>query len=120
VNVVILCGRLSSPPRHIELRSGDDAVALELTVRHADGPADTVPVAWFSPGHHVDDWAAGEELVVVGRVRRRFFRAGAATASRTEVLASAVVPARQRAGARRAVARALAEVQEGAGVAVPS
>jgi len=34
-------------------------------------------------------------LVVVGAVRRRFYRAGGATVSRTDVLADAVVPARQ-------------------------
>jgi len=34
--------------------------------------------------------------VVVGRVRRRFFRAGERTQSRTEVVADAVVPATQR------------------------
>jgi hypothetical protein len=77
-------------------------------------------VAWFAPGDRADAWEAGEELVVVGRVRRRFFRAGAGTVSRTEVLASAVVPARRRAAATRAVARALAEVDHGAEAAVAS
>jgi single-strand DNA-binding protein len=33
--------------------------------------------------------------VVTGRVRRRFFRSGGATASRTEVVAERVIPARQ-------------------------
>jgi single-strand DNA-binding protein len=120
VNLVILRGRLSSPPRSIDLPSGDRAVALELTVRHADAPADTVPVAWFDPADRAAGWSAGEELVVVGRVRRRFFRAGAGTGSRTEVLASAVIPGRQRAAARRAVARALAAVADAADDAVAS
>jgi single-strand DNA-binding protein len=34
--------------------------------------------------------------LVVGAVRRRFFRVGGATQSRTEVVADAVVPMRQR------------------------
>jgi hypothetical protein len=41
-------------------------------------------------------------------VRRRYFRTGGATQSRTEVVADVVVPARQSAKARRAVQRALA------------
>jgi len=56
-----------------------------------------VPVSW-TPLPHVDPaaWSPGEELVVVGAVRRRFYRAGGATVSRTDVLAAAVVPVRQR------------------------
>jgi hypothetical protein len=45
-------------------------------------------------------------VVITGRVRRRFFRAGAATPSRTEVVADAVVPVRQ--GKRAAAALAAA------------
>jgi single-strand DNA-binding protein len=42
----------------------------------------------------------------VGRVRRRFFRAGGTTQSRTEVVADSVVPARQAKRARAAVEKA--------------
>ena len=52
----------------------------------------------------------GDAVVVTGRVRRRFFRAGGATASRTEVVADAVWPAHHRARVTRAVDRALEEV----------
>jgi single-strand DNA-binding protein len=45
----------------------------------------------------------GQELLVTGRVRRRFFRAGGVTQSRTEVVADRVVPTRRRAAVRRAV-----------------
>ncbi|HEX2851537.1 MAG TPA: hypothetical protein VHN98_13335, partial [Acidimicrobiales bacterium] len=37
---------------------------------------------------------AGDEVVVVGHVSRRFFRAGGATQSRTEVVARSVHPPR--------------------------
>jgi single-strand DNA-binding protein len=113
VNVTFLRGRLSSPPRTIELPSGDTALTLELTIRDGEAPADTVPVAWFAPGKAAAGWEAGQELLVVGRVRRRFFRAGGRTASRTEVLATMVVPAERRATARRRVDRALADVVAG-------
>lgn len=113
MNLALLRGRLSSPPRTIALPSGDTALALELTARTGDRPADSVPIAWFEPPAGAAAWEAGQELVVVGRVRRRFFRAGGVTASRTEVVATAVVPAHRRAAARRAVERALADAGAG-------
>jgi single-strand DNA-binding protein len=110
VNVTFLRGRLSSPPRALELPSGDAALTLELTIRDGQAPADTVPVAWFGASEAAAGWEAGQELVVIGKVRRRFFRAGGRTASRTEVLATTVVAAERKADARRRVEKALAEV----------
>jgi single-strand DNA-binding protein len=43
---------------------------------------------------------------VVGRVRRRFFRAGGTTQSRTEVVADTVVPATQAKRVEAALRRA--------------
>jgi len=108
MNVAILRGRLSSPPRDQQLASGDRLVSLEVTTRHDQGPAESVPVAWFQPPEPVPAWEAGQEVVVVGRIRRRFFRAGGATASRTEVVASTVVPASRRVTAGKALDAALA------------
>ena len=83
------------PRRHAQPRrrscaplpSGDEVLALELTVRPAEGPAESVPVAWLAAPPAAAAWAAGEEVLVIGRVRRRFFRAGGRTQSRTEVVA---------------------------------
>jgi len=113
VNTTFLRGRLSSPPRTLELPSGDAALALELTIRDGEAPAESVPVTWFAASKVAAGWEAGQELVVIGRVRRRFFRAGGRTASRTEVLATAVVPAERKADARRRLDRAVAEVTAG-------
>ena len=38
----------------------------------------------------------GVDVVVIGTVRRRFFRVGGATQSRTEIVADVVIPARRR------------------------
>jgi single-strand DNA-binding protein len=115
VNLSILRGQLSSPPRSLVLPSGDEAVTLELSVRAEGQPTDTVPVTWFEPGAEAGSWAAGTELVVIGRVRRRFFRAGGRTASRTEVLATHVLPAGRRAVVRRRVERSLDEARAALG-----
>ncbi len=105
-NLAVVCGALSSDPVVRELPSGDVVHTYEVTVRSPDGPADTIPVARFG-GRRQPSLRAGDEVVVTGRVRRRFFRAGGTTASRTEVVADAVIPARQQSRARAAVERAL-------------
>jgi len=110
MNVVILRGTLSSDPVERVLPSGTSLVQYEVTTRVAEGPAASVPVAWFDPPAAASSFAAGAEVVVTGQVRRRFFRAGGSTASRTEVVAHSVVPAGQKKKAGRAVAAALAGV----------
>lgn len=113
MNLVILRGALSRPPEARDLRSGDVVVAYDVTVPGRDaGPAETVPVVWFAPPAGATDLEADTEVVVVGRVRRRYFRAGGATQSRTEVVADKVIPARRAKAAERAVLNALAEAEE--------
>lgn len=102
INVAVLRGRLSRAPERRTLPSGDELVAYEVTVREPDRPADSVPVVWIAPPA-VPELDAGDEVLVVGRVRRRFFRAGGVTASRTEVVADRVSPT----GRRRSVEAAL-------------
>jgi single-strand DNA-binding protein len=113
MNVVILQGTLSCPPTARDLPSGDHLVSYEVTTRPDDGPALSVPVTWFDPPGSALGLAEGAEVVVTGRVRRRFFRAGGATASRTEVVATAVVPAGRRSRVDRVVAAALDQVAVG-------
>lgn len=112
-NLVVLRGVLSREPEVRALPSGSTLVAYELTVR-ADGPdaarAESVPVCWFDPPAAATGFADGADVVVVGRVRRRFFRAGGATASRTEVVADRVLSARATTRCRDAVGRALGQL----------
>lgn len=110
MNVVVLRGRVSRPPEARELPSGDVLVAYEVSVGAGSGGADrteTVPVVWPAPPAGATGIGAGEEVVVAGRVRRRFFRAGGVIQSRTEVVADQVVAARQRARAAKVVAAAV-------------
>jgi single-strand DNA-binding protein len=109
-NVAIVQGRLSGPPRRRELPSGSVLVELDVTTRGETGSS-SVPVAWFEPESLAESLQAGDAVVVVGRVRRRFFRAAAATQSRTEVVAERVIPASRPAR----VARLLGEVAEALG-----
>ena len=94
-NVVALRGRLSRPAELRELPTGSTLIALEVTVRREDSErADSVPVVWHDAPAAAVALDTGDEVVVVGHVARRFFRAGGATQSRTEVVASTVVSVR--------------------------
>jgi single-strand DNA-binding protein len=95
MNVVALRGELSRPAEQRVLPTGSSLVAFEVTTRR-DGAerADTVPVVWHDAPASASNLDGGDEVVVVGHVARRFFRAGGATQSRTEVVASAVIPIR--------------------------
>src|SRR5690606_35463661 len=111
MNVVIIEGTLSRDPEARTLASGSTLLACEVTVRDPAQPTETVPTAWFDPPRSAASLREGTEVTVTGRVRRRFFRAGGATASRTEVVAATVVSSRQ---ARRR-ATALRSALAGAG-----
>ena len=106
MNLVALIGRLARPAEERSLPSGDRLVTYQITVPRLEGKAESVPVVWFNPPATAVDHAVDEELVVVGRVVRRFFHAGGGVQSRTEVVADVVVPRRQTRRARQALARA--------------
>jgi len=106
-NLAVLVGTLSREPELRSLPSGDTVLALEVTIRPEGAAAESVPIAWFAAPAGAAAWAVGEELLVIGRTRRRFFRAGGATQSRTEVVASAAVPTRRGAACRKALGSAL-------------
>ncbi len=90
MNVVVVRGVLSRAPVARILPSGDRLGAFEVTVPRRSTPAETVPVVWFGVPDHALALAAGSEVVVLGRVRRRFYRTPRGTASRTEVVAERV------------------------------
>ncbi len=94
MNIAVIRGSLSRDPELRSLPSGDRVANYEVTVRD-QSPAESVPVVWIEPTKGWDALAAGDEVVLTGRVRRRFFRTAGGTASRTEVVADRVVPARQ-------------------------
>jgi single-strand DNA-binding protein len=114
-NVVVLAGRLARPAERRELPSGDSMVAYQVTVVPTAGRAESVPVVWFGAPPSAADRDVDENVVVIGRVRRRFFRSGGVTQSRTEVVADTVLPARYSARVRTALAGAVARLEEAGG-----
>ena len=105
-NLVVLTGTITTPLTRRELRSGD-VVNFDISTAVDDGPPLSVPVAWYDPSaaavSGLDD---GLEVLVAGVVRRRFFRVGGQTQSRTEVVLETVVPTRRVKSMRSALAAA--------------
>lgn len=114
INLAVLLGALTKTPEPRLLADGSTVWELDLTIRQEGRPAATVPVSWPAPPQvEPASWSSGDELLVVGAVRRRFYRAGGATVSRTDVLADAVVPARQRKRVAALLADAIAPLTTG-------
>ncbi len=118
VNTVVLHGTLSSDAQSQVLASESVLVRLELRTRLGEGPSESVPVVWFEPPSWATALESGAQLVVIGRVRRRFFSAGGRTQSRTEVVADRVVRASSRRRASQAMLDAVATLEAGAATLV--
>jgi single-strand DNA-binding protein len=103
LNLAVVRGCCSSAPEVRVLPSGRVLAVLQVTARPASGAAVSVPVAAWDPPAWVERLDTGDEVVVVGRVRRRFYRAGAQAAARVEVEADLLA----RGGDRRRVDAAL-------------
>ncbi len=106
-NEVRLVGRVSGTVEERELPSGDRVVQLRVVVPrvgtdHGSAKVDTIDVACWTARTRRSALRLVPDVVVAvdGALRRRFFRAGAATVSRYEVEASRVTVVRKAALAR--------------------
>ena len=111
MNIVVLQGTLSRAPE-IRSTANGDVISYEVTTRPNEGPAITAPVAWFEPPKAGYELAEGDAVTVVGQVKRRFFRSGGSTQSRTEVIADVVLSTRRRSQVSRALEAVLAGLAE--------
>ena len=91
-NEVRLVGRVSTAPQAKELPSGDVVWLFRVVVRRPEGhvsrqSVDVLDCSVWAPRlqRSVSSWRDGDQVEVEGAVRRRFYRAGQATASRVEV-----------------------------------
>jgi len=98
VNAVHLVGRLGAAPETRELPSGDALVTMRLVVARPPGArrasasgrvvtVDTIDCCVWGAGlrRTVMRWAPGDQVVVEGSLRRRFWRGPAGAQSRYEV-----------------------------------
>ena len=78
------------------LESGTRLATLALRCPAGDDRATSVPVTVWDPPAWLETVDAGERLVVVGRLRRRFFQRPGGVGSRVDVEAELVGRARDR------------------------
>lgn len=115
-NLVVLRGVTSAPPEVRTLTSGRRIATLSLRVHALDPGLTSVPVAVREPPAWVEDLDEGAPLVVVGALRRRFFKtATGATGARVEVEARVVGRGGDRRRLETARRRADEELDEGLG-----
>jgi single-strand DNA-binding protein len=110
-NLAVVRGHLSSAPEVRALASGATIALIQVTARPATGAAISVPVVVWDPPAWVEDLDVGDEIVAVGRVRRRFYRAGPVAASKVEVEADYVAPAHDKRKVTTALRRATAVLE---------
>lgn len=109
-NEVVLVGRVSGTPQERELPSGDCLVSWRVVVERPaprralpagmrSSPVDTLDcVAWAAPVRRTArGLSEGDVVLVEGALRRRFWRAGAGSANRTEVEVGVLKRLRRRA-----------------------
>jgi hypothetical protein len=102
MNVVVLRGQVAGEIGWFESRAGVRIAGFDVaTVPHDGGAKDIVPVSWADPPAWADELAAGDVIVVRGRVRKRFARSGGGMRPFTDVVAAQVVKASRRAGVQR-------------------
>lgn len=104
LNVAVLRGRIAAMPQWFDTRDASPVASFDL-VTVGDGGRETTPVSWFDPPAWVDELDAGDEVVVVGRVRKRFVRASATSRPFTDVVAHQAA----RTSRRKQVAQLLAD-----------
>lgn len=91
--------------------SGGLVTEYEVRIQVDERHTETVPAVWHDAPAAAASFAAGTEITVVGRVRRRFFRSGGATQSRTEVVVRSMSATRSKRRVAVAVDGAMEELQ---------
>jgi hypothetical protein len=98
-NRVVIIGEVSSVPISRDLTDGSVVTTFDVVSSTEVGRV-TVPVSVDGVPSVVEE---GVSVCIVGFVRRRFFKAGASVASRTEVVANVITPVRRKAQVRKAI-----------------
>lgn len=113
MNIAVVRGTVLRDPVEHTLATGQRVVSIDLGVSYEDRPNENLEVVWLEPPRNLLVPRRGNEIVVVGRVRRRFFHNGGGVVSRTEVVADTVLTARQKSRISHALAEAAATVSAG-------
>jgi single-stranded DNA-binding protein len=111
VNLSVVCGPCSTAPEIRVLGSGARLATLSIRCPGDGERATSVPVTVWDPPAWVETLEPGESVVVVGRLRRRFYQRPGGVGSRVDVEAELVGRARDRRRIEAALRRALATLE---------
>jgi len=104
-----------APADDVQIRtlpSSTELASFSISVSQATGPATSMPVSWSSPAPKVlDRLETGTEVLAIGRVVRRFYRAGGSTQSRTELVVDRIERLSRRAACRRMVEQVIGHLE---------
>jgi len=102
INLAVVRGVASGPPEVRHLASGTRLASFALRTHGLGPPATSVPVAVWDPPAWVEQIDQGDELLVAGCVRRRFYRAlSGSLATRVELEAKVIGRVADRRSTRR-------------------
>jgi single-stranded DNA-binding protein len=107
LNLSVVCGRCSAVPEVRVLESGTRLASLAVRCPAGNDRATSVPVTVWDPPAWVEALEPGDAVVVVGRLRRRFYQRPGGVGSRVDIEAELIGRARDR--RRRAAALQKAE-----------
>ena len=111
INLSVLCGPCSAAPELRVLESGTRLATLAIRCPTGDAKATSVPVTVWDPPAWLETVEPGESVVVVGRLRRRFYQRPGGVGSRVDVEAEMIGRARDRRRIDAALRRALASLE---------
>jgi single-strand DNA-binding protein len=109
VNLAVVCGPCSSVPELRVLESGTRVASLSVRVPVGE-QATSVPVTVWDPPAWIEALDAGDEVIVVGQVRRRFYSRPGGVGSRVDLEAVTIARARDRRRVEAALRRASREL----------
>lgn len=111
VNLSLLCGPCSAAPEIRVLESGRRLASLAVRCPGRTERATSVPVTVWDPPAWIDALQPGEPVIVVGRLRRRFYQRPGGVGSRVDVEADMIGRARERRRIDAALRRAFATLE---------
>jgi single-stranded DNA-binding protein len=96
LNLSVICGPCSTAPEIRVLESGTRLASLAVRCPAGDDRATSVPVTVWDPPAWVESLEPGDAVVVVGKLRRRFYQRPGGVGSRVDVEAELIGRARDR------------------------
>jgi single-stranded DNA-binding protein len=96
LNLSVVCGPCSAAPEIRVLESGTRLATLAVRCPAGDDRATSVPVTVWDPPAWVELLEPGDAVVVVGKLRRRFYQRPGGVGSRVDVEAELIGRARDR------------------------